>query len=271
MFQFGRSLADRSSRFRRWSSRFFYEYASSLDKGGEITVMNYGYVALDPKAQPVSLDAKDEHNRYCIQLYHKVASAIDLRGLDVLEVGSGRGGGAAYIKSYLGPSSMTGVELAENAVTFCQSYYASNGLRFLHGDAEDLSFPDATFDAVVNVESSHCYGEMAQFLREVNRVLRPRGHLLWADTRPLHHLDALYADIRQSGFEVIKEESITANVLAAMNLQTERNRDLTKRIVPWYFRKAFLHFGGVEGKSYIYKLLNKGELEYLHLVLRKTA
>jgi hypothetical protein len=222
MFQFGRSLADRSSRFRRWSSRFFYEYASSLDKGGEITVMNYGYVALDPKAQPVSLDAKDEHNRYCIQLYHKVASAIDLRGLDVLEVGSGRGGGAAYIKSYLGPSSMTGVELAENAVTFCQSY---------------------------------C----------------PRGHLLWADTRPLHHLDALYADIRQSGFEVIKEESITANVLAAMNLQTERNRDLTKRIVPWYFRKAFLHFGGVEGKSYIYKLLNKGELEYLHLVLRKTA
>jgi ubiquinone/menaquinone biosynthesis C-methylase UbiE len=271
MFRIARLLSVYSPHLRRWTSRFFYQYISALDKNGEVTLMNYGYVDLDPQAQPVSLDAKDEVNRYCLQLYHKVASAIDLHELDLLEVGSGRGGGAAYVKSQFGPRSMIGVDVSEKAVAFCERIHAGNGLRYLHGEAEDLPFLDETFDAVINIESSHCYGDMAQFLREVSRVLRPGGHLLWADTRPPHRLGSLFADIRQSGLDVIKKESITANVLAAMNLQRDRNRDLTDRIAPWFARKALYHFAGVEGASYIHELLQSQNLEYLHLVLRKTA
>jgi ubiquinone/menaquinone biosynthesis C-methylase UbiE len=46
-----------------------------------------------------------------------------------------------------------------------------------------MPFPDASFDAVINVESSHCYPSMGRFLSEVHRVLRPRGSLLFADLR----------------------------------------------------------------------------------------
>jgi SAM-dependent methyltransferase len=271
LYKIVRTLSEGSSIARRVTSRFFYQYLSTLDKDGIVTLMNYGYVDLDPEKRQVNLDAKDEFNRYPLQLYHKVASAIDLHGLDVLEVGSGRGGGAAYISHHLGPRSTTGVDFSDKAVAFCQSHLAGNGLRYLHGDAEDLPFPDATFDAVVNVESSHCYGDMGRFLDEVHRVLRPGGYLLWTDHRPPGQISTLRTHIEKSGFEVVKEENISANVLAAMSVQRERNKALVDSGVAWYARRAFYHFAGVEGTSYIHRQLQSGELAYLNMVLRRNG
>ena len=53
----------------------------------------------------------------------------------------------------------------------------------MRGDAENLPFPDQSFDAVINIESSHCYPRFPRFLAEVARVLRPGGHFLYADLR----------------------------------------------------------------------------------------
>ena len=69
------------------------------------------------------------------------------------------------------------------------------GLAFEVGDAERMPFPDASFDAVVNVESSHCYPSMPAFLSEVRRVLRPGGHFLYADLRPRTDLPARRAEL----------------------------------------------------------------------------
>ncbi|MCP5055072.1 MAG: SAM-dependent methyltransferase, partial [bacterium] len=73
--------------------KFWYWYVSRRDKKSELTFLNYGFsnhVELD-------LDGDDEFNRYPIQLYDYVASHLDMKNLDILEVGSGRGGGAEYI------------------------------------------------------------------------------------------------------------------------------------------------------------------------------
>jgi fatty-acid O-methyltransferase len=58
------------------------------------------------------------------------------------------------------------------------------GLDFVQGDAQNLHFPDQSFDAVINVEGSHIYPNFERFLGEVARVLRPGGHFLYADFRP---------------------------------------------------------------------------------------
>ena len=50
------------------------------------------------------------------------------------------------------------------------------GVDFVHGDAEKLPFPDRSFDAVINIESSASYPHFSRFLAEVARVLRPAGH-----------------------------------------------------------------------------------------------
>ena len=60
--------------------------------------MNYGYAAPAADADTIPrLQPADERDRLCIQLYLHAIDHADLRGKDVLEVGSGRGGGASYI------------------------------------------------------------------------------------------------------------------------------------------------------------------------------
>lgn len=272
MYQAARLVYNRIPVLRRVVNRVFYRYLAGLDPHGEVTLMNYGYVDLDPGAAAIPLAAEDESNRYGLQMYHYVASAVCLHGLDVLEVGSGRGGGAAYVSRQFTPRTMTGVDYCRAAVDFCQRHYdrsgAGNGLRYVFGDAENLPFESREFDVAINVESSHCYGSMARFLGELHRVLRPGGHALWADHREPNEIPALYEDIREAGFEVVREATITPNVLAAMVAQGERNLALIERGVPRMARRIFRHFAGVEGTQ-IYNLLESGALVYLHLVMRK--
>ena len=53
----------------------------------------------------------------------------------------------------------------------------------MHGDADNLPFADQSFDAVINIEASHCYPRLSHFLADVARVLRPGGHFLYVDAR----------------------------------------------------------------------------------------
>jgi ubiquinone/menaquinone biosynthesis C-methylase UbiE len=270
LYQFAGFLSAHSAHVRRITSHQFYQYLARLDRRGDVTLMNYGYTSLDPQAPPLPLDPADEPNRLCLQMYHHVASPVDLRGKDVLEVGSGRGGGASYVKRYLRPRTMTGVDYSARAVEFCQRTHRVEGLRYVHGDAESLPLDGEQFDAVVNVESSHCYGDMGRFLREAHRVLRPGGHLLWADHRPPHRIDALHRDIRRAGFAVIKEETITTNVLAALADLGKHYRALIDQGVPRLARRIFYDFAGVEG-THIHRQLQSGALVYLHLALCKQS
>src|SRR6266516_7375220 len=113
-----------SPQLKRSLVRIWYELMSALDKEELLVYMNFGYVDLNPGAKELELRDEDEKSRYCIQMYHHVAGSIDLKGLDVLEVGCGRGGGASYIMRYLKPKSMTGVDIAEKAIAFCNRHYS---------------------------------------------------------------------------------------------------------------------------------------------------
>lgn len=64
--------------------------------------MNYGYAIINVDGKTIkNLDHDHEEERFCLQLYHVVATRFNdvktLKGLSVLEVGSGRGGGLNYI------------------------------------------------------------------------------------------------------------------------------------------------------------------------------
>jgi ubiquinone/menaquinone biosynthesis C-methylase UbiE len=250
--------------------RTWYEVMSRLDRDADMTFMNYGWASLDPAAEPLALQPQDEPNRYCIQLYHRVASAIDLRGLDVLEVGCGRGGGASYIQRYLKPKSMTGLDFAAKAIQFCKHHYATPGLTFVRGNAQALEFGAEAFDVVLNVESSHCYGSMDQFLSGVHRVLRPGGHFLFADHRYKEDIDALRQHLRDSGLTLREEEDISANVVRALEMDNARKEALIDQKVPRAPRHFFKEFAGMEGTRSSYATLLSGDKVYLRAVLQKA-
>ncbi len=130
-----------------------------------------------------------------IQWYHKLASFPDLGGLDICELGSGRGGGLAYVHKQCKPKNTCGLDLNQRAVEFCNKYHQSNGLSFVQGDAQKLPFEDDAFDVIINVESSHRYSHFDTFLQEVNRCLKPGGHLLLTDFRHDYQMDATFDQI----------------------------------------------------------------------------
>jgi len=248
----------------------WYQHMSRLDRDAEMIFMNYGYADTNSSVSKPVLEEADEADRYCIQLYHHVVGGVDLEGLDVLEVGCGRGGGASYMTRYLKPGSMIGVDVADNAVSFCVEHHMHDRLAFRYGDAEALPFPDNSFDAIVNVESSHCYGSMRRFLDEVYRCLRPDGLFLFADRRDRKHVDIVRGQLRRAGFDVVRERNITGNILMALDLDDERKLSKIDEGVPWLFRKVFKQFAATRGTS-LHRAFQNRSWEYLSFVLSKNG
>jgi ubiquinone/menaquinone biosynthesis C-methylase UbiE len=257
------------SRLRRCLWHAWYQGNARWLAQPEWAFMNYGYTESLP-AEPLLLHEADEPDRFCIQLYERVARPVALHGCEVLEVGSGRGGGASYLMRYLGPSSVVGADFSPEAVRLCNRHRLVPGLHFVEGDAEDLPFADASFDVVVNVESSHCYGSMERFLSEVNRVLRPGGHFLFADFRRADRLDELRRHLSACGMELVEDEVITPNVVAALEEDSSRKLGLIRRYAPWWLHRVFRTFAATQG-SQTYEQFRSRQTEYLRCVLRKQA
>jgi len=248
--------------------RQWYQFLAGYYQGKDWSFMNYGYAPIDSQIEKLNLDDADEPNRFSIQLYHHVANFVNLRNLNVLEVGSGRGGGSHYIKRYLEPKTMVGVDFSEKAVEFCKKNYFAEGLSFVTGDAEFLPFEDNGFDVVVNVESSHCYGSMDAFLMQVKRVLRQGGYFLYADFRSKDKINTLHKQLHRSGMTLIKGTNMTPNVIEALNLDNERKMTFIKKSIPKLLLKLFQEFAGVKG-SKIYEGFRTGCAIYLSFVLQK--
>jgi SAM-dependent methyltransferase len=272
---------------RPWAQKsmwkLVYGMASRVSPHPGTAFMNYGYAPLEPGAEAGGAAAGDRPDRFGIELYDRVASGWDLAGRDVLDVGCGRGGGAAFVVDRHGPRSLVGVDLLHGAVARCRVEHERAGLTFVQADAEALPFADAAFDAVLNVESSHCYPDVPRFLDEVHRVLRPGGVLLFADLRhadlagrsdatvmPQPDVGQLLAELDRSPLTVIEQQDITANVLQALRLDSERRRRLIERRVPRLLQPQALAFAAVDGTP-LYQGFVDGDVAYLRFVLRKAA
>lgn len=248
--------------------RLWYQFLALSYQRKDWKFMNFGYASLDGQDEIINLNKGDLENRFCIQLYHRVASSINLKNLDVLEVGCGRGGGADYLKRYFNPKKMIGLDFSENAIKFCNLNYAANGLSFENGNAESLPFADNCFDVIINIESSHCYGSMDAFLSQVKRVLRNEGYFLFADFRGIENVDILRDSLYKSGLSIVKETDISRNVLEAMELDNDRKIDLIKKAVYKPLIHTFLEFSGTKN-SKIYNEFKSGKTVYLSFILQK--
>lgn len=253
---------------RRMMWKRWYQYLARKYDDTDWTFMNYGYIYDDPDAPEIILTPEEEGERYSAQLYHRVANAASLEGKNVLEVGSGRGGGSAYIAKELKPSSMMGMDIASNNVDFANSRHKLPNLSYSVGDAENLPFEDGEFFAVVNVESSHGYGSMPKFLKEVRRVLEPGSYFLFADLRPADYMITLRDELENSGMNLIEEEDIAQNVVKALEADNERKIKLIGNRIPKFLSKSFVDFAGIRG-SHIWLGLESGSMCYLRVVLQK--
>ncbi len=218
--------------------KYFYPNLTRLF-ADDTLILSAGYEEDPPMALPLA--ASDEPNRFGIQLYHRTATQADFSGKRVLEVGCGHGGGASYLTRTLGPASYTGLDLNPAAIAFCRKKHNLPGLDFERGDAQNLPFPDQSFDVVINIESSHCYPRLSSFLAEVARLLRPGGHFLYADTQPPDGIAAWEAALANAPMRMVSQRVINAEVLRAMEKTSKQRLEVIDRRAPALLRGLARH------------------------------
>src|SRR6478735_3019444 len=239
--------------------KLWYPFLTRRLHGEEVIFLNYAFETDPPMDIPLSL--ADEPNRACIQLYHQVATQVNLSRKEVLEVSCGHGGGASYLARTMEPAKYTGLDLNASGVEFCKKRHLFPGLDFVQGDAENLPFPDASFDVVINVEASHCYPNFARFLAEVARVLKPGGFFLYADFRFSDGIDAWETALENAPLKPMQGRDISPEVLRGMECNSERSQELLDRKLPNFLRNLGRDFAGVKG-SRVYNALQNGALSY---------
>lgn len=246
--------------------RMWYPFLTRRLRSEEVLFLNYAFETDPPVG--LKLDEADEVNRGCIQLYHHVASQVDLKGKTVLEVSCGHGGGASWIMRTMQPAAYTGLDLNPTGIGFCQRRHALPGLTFTQGDAQRLPFGDASLDAVINVEASHCYPDFPGFLAEVARVLRPGGHFLYADFRFEPDFQAWEKAIAEASMRIVQTRIINAEVLRGMDLNAPRSQALIVQRLPGFLHALGRDFAGIPG-SRVYEALREGELSYRSWCFRR--
>ncbi|MDV3126110.1 methyltransferase domain-containing protein [Mycobacterium sp. 21AC1] len=247
-----------NEQFTQHVQRFIYRYAARRLDGEDVVFLNYGYE--EEPAMGVPLSASDEPNRYPIQLYHSTVNQVELEGKQVLEVGCGHGGGAAYLMQALRPASYTGMDLNPDGIDYCRKRHKVDGLDFRQGDAQDLPFADESFDAVVNIESSHLYPRFPQFLTEVARVLRPGGHFLYADARSSYDIPGWDEALAAAPLQMISERDINTEVRRGMEKTLERWQYVIDRVTPMFLRGLVRKFA--PAKRAYDELGSGGSVEY---------
>lgn len=246
-----------------------YHYINRIDaEDKQIRLMNYGWIDPQTRQPLMPLDPDEEPDRNALQLYHHVVTAVEVRDKEVLEIGCGRGGGAAYIAKYLDPRRVHGVDSCASSAVFANKFWKRPRLHFAPGNAERLRHSDQSFDVVVNIESSHCYIHMDRFVAHAYRILRPGGYFLFADFRPASQIDELRAALQKPGFELIEEENLNEGVLLALDADDARKREFIDEKVHERRKPMFEMFAAVID-SPMYKAFKSGESTYMRYVFKK--
>jgi ubiquinone/menaquinone biosynthesis C-methylase UbiE len=114
---------------------------------------------------------------------------------DVLEVGCGVGNQWLSILELIPPGwKLTLTDFSAGILAEAEQNLAGKlpNVRFQVADAQQLPFPDHSFDAVIANHMLYHLPDRPKAFQEFQRVLRPGGKL-YAATNGKHHMTALYA------------------------------------------------------------------------------
>ncbi|MDF2726342.1 MAG: SAM-dependent methyltransferase, partial [Paenibacillus sp.] len=129
-----------------------------------------------------------------------VAASNANQDMEVLDIATGGG----HVANALAPlvRRVVACDLTPDMLAAAAQFIRGNGhtnVEFIPGDAERLPFADAAFDLVTCRIAAHHFPDVAAFVRESFRVVKPGGKLLLIDnTAPeLQRFDHFYNDIEK--------------------------------------------------------------------------
>jgi len=101
----------------------------------------------------------------------------DLNGKDAIELGCG----TAYVSAWMARrgARVVGIDNSEAQLATARRLQQEHGLEFplLHGNAEAVPYPDASFDFAISEYGACLWADPQRWIREAARILRPGGRL----------------------------------------------------------------------------------------------
>ncbi|HWU21281.1 MAG TPA: class I SAM-dependent methyltransferase [Nocardioides sp.] len=167
-------------------------------------------------------------------------------GQRVLDIGCGTGAQARFNATEHGVEVL-GITTSTVGVQVATELSAAAGLadrvRFEERDGTANGLPDASFDRVWILESSHLMDNRVGLVQEAARVLRPGGRLVWCDL--VRHREIPFAELRarreefatlREGFGNARMEPLASYVewFEQAGLVVEQADDLTQETLPTF-------------------------------------
>ena len=109
----------------------------------------------------------------------------DMSGMDAIELGCGTG----YVSAWMARrgAKVTGIDNSERQLATAARLAAEHriNLTLIHGNAETVPRPDASFDFAVSEYGAAIWCDPELWLPEAHRLLRPGGRLVFLGHSPL--------------------------------------------------------------------------------------
>ena len=230
------------------------------------------------KSMTYTLPNTEEKSVYVEQMFNKIAQKYDLfndiitfgmhrkwkrfvaRQTDLhdeqscLDLCCGTGDIAREVLRQYPSSKVTGLDFSEEMLIIAESKNTSEiAVKYVTGDAMNIPFQDAVFDAVTIGYGMRNVQDISQFLREILRVLKPEGVLVSLDVGKVSipiltelnhfyffHIVPLIGKLLMPGEEIFK-------YLPESSLEYPNQESLKKLMIETGFQKVEFHnfvFGG---------------------------
>lgn len=200
----------------------------------------------------------------------------------VLDAGCGIGGSSFFLAKKFGCDTV-GISLSKKQIASAKKLAASNGLAdkclFFNKDYTNTGFEANSFDVIWAIESLGSAPDKSLFFKEMNRILKPGGRILVADTFKPESYDISNEKIMQvmlNGWAISDIHSIEEMKTLAGNqgFETSDLKNVSKEIkrsVDMMYRAAWLGMIGTKVYNFFRKASYFSRIHYTTGLAQKKA
>ncbi|MDD5181912.1 MAG: methyltransferase domain-containing protein [Candidatus Nanoarchaeia archaeon] len=215
----------------------------------------------------------------------------------ILNVACGYGAESfAYFKKFR-PGELIGIDITQAHVDYAnwkaKELGVAKKVKFVHGDAVALDFPDASFSHILGIEGPAHFNTREKFFKSAGRVLKKKGELLLTDIilgekfrkwNPVHQIvlragakgwvvpiingikeKEYVKQLEGAGFEIVFLKRIGDKVFPGYAGHfTEEKRKENRKRMSFFAELGLTKIGRMLG--YLYR---KGFIEYIYVKARK--
>ncbi|HEV7474374.1 MAG TPA: class I SAM-dependent methyltransferase [Pyrinomonadaceae bacterium] len=189
-----------------------------------------------------------EYIKAAENLVHRMGSILGLNeSSTLLDVAPGMGTQDIYLLKNFAPRSIDGLDVTwkhiEHGRRRSREAGAEDRVRFHHGTAIELPFPDESFTHVLSIEGPEHFDTREKFLHEARRVLQPGGVIAMADfivkNPPRNPLEKLVAEAARKLWQVPRANVYSAEVyngkMRAAGFENVEIQEIGASVIPGYY------------------------------------